>query len=192
VILQMHTTRNWSVGGGQLAVRLAADNIPAGLDHIREQLMSIAPSAEIEVSFLDDEFDAMYRSEQRLSWLFTAFAIVAIVIACLGLYGLAAHAVQQRTKEIGIRKALGATVSHIICLITREYARLVGIALCVGAPVAYVLMQGWLQEFAYRVNVGVTPFTVTAALACGIAALALGGQALRAARLDPATTLRDE
>ena len=192
VILQMHTTRNWGVDAGQLAVRLAADNIPAGLDHIREQLASIAPSAEIEVSFLDDEFDAMYRSEQRLSWLFTAFAIVAIVIACLGLYGLAAHAVQQRTKEIGIRKALGATVSHIIGLITREYALLVGIALCVGAPVAYVLMQSWLQEFAYRVNVGVTPFTVTAALACGIAALALGGQALRAARLDPATTLRDE
>lgn len=192
VILQMHTTRNWGVGDGQLAARLAADAIPAGVDHIREQLTAIAPSAEIEVTFLDDAFDAMYRSEQRLSWLFTAFAIVAIVIACLGLYGLAAHAVQQRTKEIGIRKALGATVSHIIGLVTREYALLIGVALVVGAPIAYVLMQSWLQEFAYRVEVGATPFTVTAALALGIAALALGGQALRAARLDPATTLRDE
>jgi len=192
VILQMHTTRNWGVGSGQMAVRLAADDIPAGVDHIREQLSSIAPSAEVEVTFLDDAFDAMYRSEQRLSWLFTAFAIVAIVIACLGLYGLAAHAVQQRTKEIGIRKALGATVSHIIGLVTREYALLIGIALVVGAPIAYVLMQSWLQEFAYRVEVGATPFTVTAVLALGIAAFALGGQALRAARLDPATTLRDE
>jgi len=192
VILQMHTTRNWGVGSGQLAARLAANDIPAGVDHIREQVSSIAPSAEVEVDFLDDAFDAMYRSEQRLSWLFTAFAIVAIVIACLGLYGLAAHAVQQRTKEIGIRKALGATVAHIIGLVTREYALLIGIALVVGAPIAYVLMQGWLQEFAYRVEVGATPFTVTAVLALGIASFALGGQVLRAARLDPATTLRDE
>jgi len=100
--------------------------------------------------------------------------------------------VQQRTKEIGIRKALGATVAHIIGLVTREYALLIGIALVVGAPIAYVLMQGWLQEFAYRVEVGATPFTVTAVLALGIASFALGGQVLRAARLDPATTLRDE
>ncbi|PEN11202.1 hypothetical protein CRI94_16580 [Longibacter salinarum] len=190
-ILMMHTP--WgNVVNGDLAVRLASDDIPGSVEHIRTALADIAPSSEIEVTFLDEKFDAMYRSEQRLSWLFSAFALIAIVIACLGLYGLAAHAVQQRTKEIGIRKALGASLSNVIGLMTREYAVLVGVALVVGTPIAYLLMQRWLEEFAYRASIGAAPFTVTALLALSVGALALGGQAIRAARLDPATTLRDE
>ncbi|PEN11203.1 hypothetical protein CRI94_16585 [Longibacter salinarum] len=191
IVLMMHTPK-WSRGDGDLAVQLASSDIPGGVEHIRTALADIAPFSEIEVTFLDDKFDAMYRSEQRLSWLFSAFALIAIVIACLGLYGLAAHAVQQRTKEIGIRKALGASLSNIIGLVTREYAVLVGVALVLGTPIAYLLMQRWLEEFAYRATIGAAPFTVTALLALTVGALALGGQAIRAARLDPATTLRDE
>jgi putative ABC transport system permease protein len=192
VVMQAYTTNNWGVSAGELAVRLAPDRIEAGVQHLREQLGAVAPSATAEVTFLDDTFDAMYRSEQRLSWLFTALAAVALIVACLGLYGLAAHAVQQRTKEIGIRKALGATVGHVVTLITREYALLIGVALVVGAPVAYELMQRWLQDFAYRIDVGLTPFAATAVLALVVAALGLGGHAVRAARTDPTVALRDE
>ena len=177
---------------GQAAVKLSADGIQAGMDHIQATLAALAPDAALEVQFLDDAFDAMYRSEERLSQIFTAFAGLAIFIACLGLLGLAAYAAQRRTKEIGIRKAMGASLAHILGLLSKEFAALVAVALAVGMPVAYWGMERWLEDFAYRTDVGVWTLVGAAALALTVAGLTVSYHALRAARTDPATALRQE
>ena len=175
-----------------LTARLAPDAIRDGLDHLEQALMTVAPGASFEYSFLDDTVDDVYRAERRLSRIFAVFAALAILIACMGLFGLAAHAADRRTREIGIRKALGATASQIVGLVSKEFAALVGVALILGAPVAYVGMQRWLQDFAYRIELGALPFLVTAVGAFVIGGLTVSVHALRAARTDPAMTLRDE
>ena len=162
------------------------------MDHIQSAMAALAPDTELEVQFLDDTFDAMYRSEERLSQIFTAFAGLAIIIACLGLFGLAAYATQQRTKEIGIRKALGASIGNIISLVSKEFAALVVVALALGMPVAYGAMQRWLEDFAFRTDVSGWTFVATAVLALAIAGASVSVHALRAARTDPATALRSE
>ncbi len=192
IVLQMHTTSNWSSKARHIAVRLAPDRIRDGVDALQEAAAEAAPGATAEVAFLDDAFNEAYQSEQRLAWLFGALAFIAILVSCLGLYGLIAHAVERRTKEIGIRRALGATVSHIISLMTRQYVLLVGIAFVVASPIAYMLMQEWLNEFAYRVDLGVRPFLLSGMLALVIALIGMSGQAYRAIRLDPARSLRNE
>jgi putative ABC transport system permease protein len=174
------------------AAKLSPDGIQAGMDHIRSTLAALAPGAELEVQFLDDAFDAMYRSEERLSDIFTAFAGIAIFIACLGLLGLAAYAAQQRTKEIGIRKALGASIANIIGLLSKEFAALVVMALAIGMPVAYWAMQRWLDDFAFRTPVSGWTFVLTAILALVIAGASVSLHALRAARTDPVEALRAE
>jgi putative ABC transport system permease protein len=177
---------------GLAAVKLSADGIQAGMDHIRSTMATLAPDAELEVRFLDDEFDAMYRSEERLSQIFTAFAGIAIFIACLGLLGLAAYAAQQRTKEIGIRKALGASIANIIGLLSKEFAALVVVALALGMPAAYWAMQQWLADFAFRTSVSGWTFVLTAVLALVIAGASVSLHAIRAARTDPVKALRTE
>jgi putative ABC transport system permease protein len=177
---------------GLAAVKLAADGIQAGMDHVRSTMAALAPDAELEVQFLDDEFDAMYQSEERLSQIFTAFAGIAILIACLGLLGLAAYAAQRRTKEIGIRKALGASLTSIIGLLSKEFAALVAVALALGMPVAYWAMQRWLEDFAFRTSVSGWTFVGTALVALVIAGASVSVHAIRAARTDPAKALRSE
>ncbi|NBB85928.1 MAG: FtsX-like permease family protein [Bacteroidetes bacterium] len=176
----------------QAAVKLAADGIQAGMDHVRSTFDALAPEAVLEHQFLDDEFDAMYRSEERLSQIFTAFAGIAILIACLGLLGLAAYAAQRHTKEIGIRKALGASMANIIGLLSKEFAALVAIALVLGMPVAYWAMQRWLENFAFRTSMSGWTFVGTALVALAIAGGSVSVHAIRAARTDPATALRSE
>jgi putative ABC transport system permease protein len=129
---------------------------------------------------------------QRAGTLFSLFAGLAIVIACLGLFGLATYTVQRRTKEIGIRKALGATASQVVALLSKQFVQLVAIAAVVALPLAYLAMQRWLQDFAYRTSVGVDVLLGAAGLAAFVALVTIGHHALRAARLSPALTLKDE
>lgn len=181
-----------SLSVSMLAARLAPDGIPAGVDHLREVMSGAAPQAEFSYTFLDDKFDAMYRSERRLARIFATFAIIAIIVACMGLFGLAAFAAQRRTREIGIRMALGASMAHIVGLLSKEYAALVAGALVVGLPAAYLWVQRWLEDFAYRVDIGIGTFAFAAGLVLGVAGITVSYHALRAARTDPAQTLRDE
>jgi len=190
VVLQMEAER-FSMAG-TLAANLAPEGIQGAMDHIEQVMAEAVPEASFEYAFLDDEFDAMYRSEERLATIFTVFAGIAILIACLGLFGLAAFAAQRRTKEIGIRKALGASIANVVGLLSKEFALLVGIALVLGAPVAYWGMQRWLQDFAYRIDIGPSTFVMTALVALLIAGLSVSYHAIRAARTDPATALRSE
>jgi putative ABC transport system permease protein len=146
----------------------------------------------IEYSFLADDLAAQYRTEARLEQLFTTFAGLAILIACLGLFGLAAYTAQQRTKEIGIRKALGATVTGLVGLLSKDFLKLVGVAFVVAVPAAYWAMSQWLQGFAYRIDLGVGVFLLAGGLALTVALLTVSYQALRAARTDPVHALQNE
>ncbi len=175
-----------------IAAKLAADGIQEGMDHVRLVLGSLAPGAVLDYQFLDETFDAMYRSEERLSQIFTAFAGIAIFISCLGLLGLAAYAAQRRTKEIGVRKVMGASLANIISLLSKEFAALLAVALAIGMPIAYWAMQQWLEEFAFQTTMSGWTFLLTAFIVITIAGGSVSMLATRAAHTNPADALRNE
>jgi putative ABC transport system permease protein len=149
-------------------------------------------SVPFQYSFLDRTYDEIHRDVQRASTVFGLLAGLAVVIACLGLFGLATYTVQRRRKEIGIRKALGATAAQVVGLLSKQFLTLVGVGALVALPLAYWAMDQWLQGFAYRTTIGVGTMGGAVALAGIVAFVAIGYHALRASRLDPAATLRDE
>ena len=175
----------------RLVVRHAPGRPGDALQAVRDVWRSASP-LPLTYSFLANDLAAQYEAERRLETLFVLFAGLAVLIACLGLFGMAAYAAHQRTKEIGIRKALGATATHIVGLLSRNFLALVGIAFVVAVPVAYLAMQRWLATFAYRVEIGVGVFVVAGLLAAIVAGLSVSYQAWTAAQTDPARTLRGE
>ena len=177
---------------GDLLVRLRPGALVPTLAGIQEALGRVGGQAEAEVTFLDDAVAALYESERRLGGVLGAFAGVAILIACLGLFGLAAYTAERRTKEIGVRRVLGATAGQIVSLLTRETVALVAVAALVAVPLAVWAMSRWLDGFAYRVALGPGLFAGAVALALAFALVAVGGQAWRAAHADPARALRAE
>lgn len=178
--------------GGSAFFRIAPGNTTDAIKTIEATYREMSPGFPYQGRFLDDEYDAMYRSEAIIGTLANWFAILAIVIACLGLYGLASFTTARRTKEIGVRKVLGASVSSVVVLLTREFALLVGLAFVVAAPIAWILMKGWLQNFEYHIELGVGIFAVAALGMVGITYLTVGWQSLRAAMANPADALRTE
>lgn len=175
-----------------LLARLPAERIGESLAFIEETFQAINPGQDFAYSFISDTFAAAYQAEQRLSQTINAFTLFAILIACLGLFGLAAFTAEERTKEIGIRKVLGATVSSILILLSKDFIRLVGIAFVLGAPVAYFMMQRWLQDFAYHTDVTLDVFLLVGGAGLLVAFLTVSYQALKAALTDPIKTLRYE
>ncbi|HMB92363.1 MAG TPA: FtsX-like permease family protein, partial [Rhodothermales bacterium] len=176
----------------RLVLKIEPGQVAETMAALERQWTTFAPDWPFEYAFLDDRFDALYRAEQRLGTLFSSFAGLAIFIACLGLFGLAAFSAEQRTQEIGIRKVLGATVLQILALLTREFVLLVLVAFVVATPLAYLAMQRWLEDFAYRTDLGVGTFLLAGGLALLIALLTVSYQSLKAAVADPATSLRHE
>jgi putative ABC transport system permease protein len=152
----------------------------------------MAPGMPFSYRFLDDSFDSMYRAEQRMGKLALAFAILAIIVACMGLFGLATYASEQRVKEIGIRKVLGASVSNITEMLSRDFLKLILIAAVIAFPVAWWAMHQWLQNFAYRVDIQWWVFLVAASLALFIAVITISFQAIKAAVANPVKSLRTE
>jgi putative ABC transport system permease protein len=150
------------------------------------------PEAPFTYSFTDQAFAASYRTEQRMSTLFSVFSGLAVFIACLGLLGLAAFMARQRTKEIGIRKAMGATGIEIVRLFSMDFAKLVVAAVAVAIPIAYVALDRWLDSFAYRIELGPGIFLLAGTAALAVALLTVAIQAFRASRIDPAEVLRSE
>lgn len=177
--------------GGTLLVRIQGD-VPHAVAHVRDRLEALSPGAPFRFTFLDDAFDALYRQEERLSDIFTIFAGLAIVIACLGLFGLAAYTASRRRKEIGIRKVLGASVTHLVGLLSGEFVRLVAIAFVIAAPAAYLVMERWLEGFAFRVSMGLWVFVAAGVLALVVALMTVGFHSVRAATADPVRSLRYE
>ncbi len=151
-----------------------------------------AGSQAFEYAFFNDDFAKLYASEQRTGQLFTIFSVLAIFIACLGLLGLAAYTAEQRTKEIGIRKVLGATVFEIIFMLTKEFTKWVLIANIIALPLAYLFMKGWLENFAYRIGFNIWIFILAGVSALLIAVLTVGYQAVKAAMANPVESLKYE
>jgi putative ABC transport system permease protein len=143
-------------------------------------------------SFLDDDFDKMYRADQRVGTLFNVFALVTIVISCFGLFGLATYSAQTRTKEIGIRRVLGASISQVTGLLAKDFVALIALAFVIAAPVAGYLMSGWLHNYAYRTQLTVGIFAGTALITLALTLVIVCTQAIRAARANPVKSLRTE
>lgn len=178
--------------GGMLLVRLNGNDIPNALAHIETEVQRIAPDQLFRYAFVSDTFDQLYRAEERLSDVFKVFAALAILIACLGLFGLAAFIAEQRTKEIGVRKVLGASAWSIVAMLSKNFLTLVLIASGIGTPLAYIVMERWLDSFAYRIAVGPDIFLAAVGLAVIIAFFTVSYQTLRVAFTNPVKALRYE
>ena len=176
----------------RLVLKLSGPNLTATLDALRRAWGHIAPDKPFEYSFLDEDLDRLYAAEQQVGHIFSTFAFLGIFVASLGLFGLAAFTAAQRTKEIGVRKVLGATVPNIVILLTRQFATLIVIAFAIAAPLAYLLMNQWLNDFAYRIEMSVWTFLIAGLAALGIALITVSYQSIRAALADPVQSLRYE
>jgi putative ABC transport system permease protein len=180
-----------SILPGSVYARLSPGGPSGPLDEIRSTWSAFAGATPFQYSFVDQTYDRLHRDVQQAGTLFSLFAGLAIVIACLGLFGLATYTVQRRRKEIGIRKALGATAAQVVGLLSKQFLTLVGVGAAIALPLAYWAMEQWLQGFAYRTTIGVGAMGGAVALAGGVALVTVGYHALRAARIDPTTTLKD-
>jgi putative ABC transport system permease protein len=174
------------------SLRISPDDIPSTIAYLKNKWNELAPNQPFEYFFLDSDFDSVYRSEERVGKLTGSSTLLAIFIACLGLFGLASFTAEQRTKEIGIRKVLGASLPAVVRLLTREFTKWVVMANIVAWPVSYYVMHLWLQNFAYRINIGVWNFLLAAALTFAIALLTVSYQAVKAALANPVEALRYE
>ncbi|WP_276371795.1 ABC transporter permease [Chryseolinea sp. H1M3-3] len=177
---------------GYVAFRFESKSTQAVLNKIETLWKKFAPGNAFEYTFLDEDYGKMYDAEKRLATIFGVFAGLAIIIACLGLFALAAFTAEQRTKEIGIRKTLGASVNSIVFLLSREYGKLVLIAFVVSTPVAWYGVQWWLQSYSYRATIGFSVYALAGGTALLIALLTIGYQCIRAAMMNPARSLRSE
>jgi putative ABC transport system permease protein len=175
-----------------LSVKISAGNTAESVNLLGTIWKKYFPETAPDYVFLDDNFDKLYQAEQRQALLFTLFACVAIFIACLGLFGLSAFAISQRIKEIGVRKVLGASVSGIVGLLSKDFLKLVVIAAIFAFPIAWFAMNRWLQDFAYRTNISWWVFLLSFLLAGVVALLTISFQAIRAAVKNPVTSLRTE
>lgn len=174
------------------SVRFASGDPASTIKQVSSVWHKYAGSQAFEYAFFNDDFAKLYASEQKTGKLFTIFSVLAIFIACLGLLGLAAYTAEQRTKEIGIRKVLGATVSEIIFMLTKEFTKWVLIANIIALPAAYIFMKGWLENFAYRIDFNIWVFILAGVSALLIAVITVSYQAVRAAMANPVESLKYE
>lgn len=175
-----------------ILLKLRPDDVSRTVEGVGEVMARFAPAYPYEYEFLDDAYNSMYRVEQRLGVVFSIVTGLALIIACLGLFGLAAFIALQRTKEIGVRKALGAGLQDIVLLLSRDFGKLVVIAFVIGSPIAYFVMQRWLGQFAFRIDVGFTVFLASGLLITTVALLTVGYHSIKASMMDPVKALRYE
>ncbi|MCW3087624.1 MAG: FtsX-like permease family protein [Sediminibacterium sp.] len=177
---------------GRVSVKIGGTNINSALQTVENAWKKFIPEAPYEFTFLDDNYQKLYQSEQRQGSLFTIFSCIAIFIACLGLLGLSAFAISQRVKEIGIRKVLGASSGSIVSLFSKDFLKLVAIAALIAFPVAWYAMHKWLADFAYRIPISWWVFLVAGMVSACVALLTVSIQAMRAAMSNPVKSLRTE
>ena len=174
------------------SIRIRPEAMSKTLGYIGKQWSSLYPDNLFQYEFIDEHIAAMYKQEQKVYTAFQLFSYIAILIGCLGLYGLIAFAASQRTKEVGIRKVLGASLYSIVNLFTREFIFLIGLAFLIAAPLGYYIMHNWLQNFAYHINIGPGIFLIAIGASFLIAAITIAYQAIKAALVNPVKSLRSE
>lgn len=177
---------------GAIIVKVKAADVADVVASFRKQWEAFNPAAPFTYSFLDERFAFLYQAEQRTSQLFAVFALISIVIACLGLFGLAAFSAEQRTKEVGVRKVLGASVMNIVALLSSDFLKPVLIAILLAVPIAWLAMNRWLESFAYRIHITWWVFALSGLLAIVIALVTVSYQSIKAALLNPVKSLRSE
>jgi len=175
-----------------MIVHVKSSNIGAALKSIQNTWHSLNPNEPFDYSFLDKDFQKNYDAENRLAGIVSDFTIIAILISCLGLFGLATFSAEQRIKEIGVRKVLGASVTSIVALLSKDFLKLVIVAVIIASPLAWFVMNKWLQSFAYRTSISWTVFVITTLVALFIALITISLQAIKAAVANPVDSLRSE
>jgi ABC-type antimicrobial peptide transport system permease subunit len=174
------------------AIRLRSNNPGRSLAGIEKVWKKYFPEHVFNSTFMDEDIEKFYRQEKRLSITYNIATVLAILISCLGLYGLVSFMALQKTKEVGIRKVLGATMADIVYLFSKEFTILVGIAFLIAAPVGYWLMQRWLQDFVYRIRISPGIFFATLFISMGLAWITVGYKSIGAAMVNPAKSLKTE
>jgi putative ABC transport system permease protein len=187
-LLMVANTFNWS----SMAVRFRTNDVSSLVRQVETKFHAVKQGLPFSYTFMDNDFDKLYHAEQQTGQIFITFAVFAILIACLGLFGLVTYAAEQRTKEIGIRKVLGARVTSIVGLLSKDFTMLVGIAALIAFPVAWWAMYKWLETFAYRTEISWWIFLVAGSVALAIALLTVSIQTVRAALANPIKSLRSE
>lgn len=175
-----------------LSLKVSGDDLPATIAQVESIWEKLAPHRPFLYSFLDEDFNAQYQSDFRFRRIFTTFSVLAILIACLGLLGLATYTAEQRTKEIGVRKVLGADVASIVTLLSKDFVKLVLVAIVIATPVSWYAMNRWLEGFAYQVSVHWWTFAIAGVLAVVVALVTISFQSIKAALMNPVKSLRSE
>ncbi len=182
----------YSLDNGAISVKVKTANLSGLMSKIEDKWKQFSPNQQFNYSFMDDDFDATYRSEQRIGTMFISFSTLAILIACLGLFGLASFVAEQRTKEIGVRKVLGASVFNLWKMLSKDFVNLVIISTCIAIPIAWYFLHEWLQKYPYRTGISWWIFIIAAAGAMLITLLTVSYQAIKAALMNPVKSLRTE
>jgi len=177
---------------GSISIKTSAANANQTINAVKVQWSKFFPGNTFEYFFLDDHFDQQYKADQRFGQVFTLFTSLAILVACLGLFGLASFTTLQRTKEIGIRKVLGASVTNILKLLFSEFAQLLFIAFVIAVPVAWFTTSNWLQSYAFRIDLHWTYFVLPFITIIAIALITVSFQSMKAAFANPVKSLRTE
>ncbi len=175
-----------------LAVKLKTSDMSGSIQSITRVWDKFAPHQAIRYSFLDDRYAAMYSDVQRMGKIFTSFSVLAIIVACLGLFALSAFMVEQRTKEISVRLVLGASMRSVVQLLTWDFLRLVLVSICIAAPLGWLMMSRWLEDYAYRTPIGWDVFVASGVTSVSIALLTISFQSIKAALMSPVKGLRSE
>lgn len=198
MIIHNDNDKMWNINKNYLSVRLNPQQVntkaalEANLSDIKAEINEFNANIPFEYSFMDQLFEASFRTEQRMGQILNIFTVMALVIACLGLFGLSAFASEQRKKELGIRKVLGASAQQLIAAFTREFSILILIAILIASPLAYWFVKGWLSDFAYKTPLNIWVFVAVGCMSFVIAWLTIGFHSLNSARQNPAEILRDE
>ncbi|MES2378452.1 MAG: ABC transporter permease [Bacteroidota bacterium] len=180
------------VGGRYLLVKLKGNHITETLSFLQAKWKALVPYKPFEYRFMDEDFNQLYNSDLRLGKVLNIFSSIAIALACLGLFGLSAYTARQRVKEIGIRKVLGATVGHVATLLTVDFVKLVAISILIASPLAWLAMDKWLSDFAYRIQLAWWMIALSGSIVILIAVITVSFQAVKAALLNPVKSLRRE
>jgi len=187
--LLIHIFKHWH---GTVIARLKTDNLSSTMKDIEATFKTIAGDAPFKATFMEDDFNALYQSEKNMRSVLGTFTFLAVLVACLGLFGLAAFTIKQRFREIGIRKVLGSSVSGIVQLLSKDFLKLVVIAILIASPIAWYAMHKWLQDFAYKVDISWWIFIVAGFVAIAIAFATVSFQAVKAALANPVNSIRTE
>jgi putative ABC transport system permease protein len=177
---------------GYISLKTGAQSIPELLKQTELLWKQTFPESPFEYWFMDEQFGQQYRAENQLAFVFSLFTALAILVACLGLFGLSTFTAEQRRKEIGIRKVLGASVASVVALLSKDFLKLVLIATALASPIAWYAMTEWLQGFAYRITIDWWVFALAGLFAVGIALLTVSFQSVKTALTNPVKSLRTE